>query len=431
MTNESVKIHPKKLEALFNKVVDLGTLAEEFGANDQSPRYRLSTDQASWSFSGEAIQKYDDFVLSLLDKEWGEKYSQKHTELLVRQWIGLHLSDAEQSTVKKDIEKDLIEYANYNNFQEVYVPISGIAIESNELVLGQLILRKATNELAETLTERMSKIVDQGLDTVETKDLFKVRLSQTIRKLIQRSDFFLIPSVNAEPEKAEAVAIDQANQLLSFIHASLPLLSGNYPRIKISLLEDAVRPTREILIVQADSTSINFKNSAQFEQTKLVLTSQNLDYVREFGILFPLESSASASALSEVEEKLIEAVSWMSNAVTQRENRSRILSLTTILELFFGPPKDSGLSISAGVAEGIAMLSKDVKEDRLQVRDRIKKLYDKRSSVTHGNKVIIYDLDVAEAMQYAFWTLKYIYENREELKTTRDISRRIETLKFG
>ena len=90
------------------------------------------------------------------------------------------------------------------------------------------------------------------------------------------------------------------------------------------------------------------------------------------------------SDLSDFEETLLRGVHWLSNSHSQLELETKFTCLVTCLETYFTPR--GGDQIANAIAEGTSFLIFDSKNERIALKGLVKKLYGKRSAISHGGR---------------------------------------------
>jgi len=123
--------------------------------------------------------------------------------------------------------------------------------------------------------------------------------------------------------------------------------------------------------------------------------------------------------LSDFEEALFRSIRWFSNHLDQYEIENQFLSLVVCLETLL-TPRDND-PICNAIAEGIAILSitndnngDDMIEKRMDLKSRVKKLYRKRSGISHGGKKQMFESEVRELKMIAMILLMEMIRRKHE-----------------
>lgn len=236
--------------------------------------------------------------------------------------------------------------------------------------------------------------------------------------------------INAEAKRAEEIALQKLQSVLDILRIMRPLLYREQSNVKIGLAEHSTFSLRVITQIRDDMSNANFNLQRLGAFEYFVLSEANLEKMDKLDIKYLLSLVDKDSFENEVEEKIFQAIHWLSDAELQSETSNKILSLTTCLETFFSPPKDSGLPISNTISESIALLSSEDREKRKANKKLIKNLYNIRSRVTHGSSLLVTERDIHNLREIAYWSLAFAIKNREKYKTLEDIRQVVEDLKM-
>ncbi|MEL6351243.1 MAG: hypothetical protein AAFR58_05720, partial [Cyanobacteria bacterium J06627_28] len=120
---------------------------------------------------------------------------------------------------------------------------------------------------------------------------------------------------------------------------------------------------------------------------------------------------------------------WSGKSQTHMDLENEFLNLITCLEVFFTPP--GGDPISSTIAESVALWLGSNLEERIKIRKRIKKLYTRRSEVSHGSTDPIKTEDLAYLQTITINVMKKMIERRSEISEKEDIGRLIDNQKLG
>lgn len=95
------------------------------------------------------------------------------------------------------------------------------------------------------------------------------------------------------------------------------------------------------------------------------------------------------NSISDFEKAILRAIHWFSFAEKQAGYENKVLALITCLETFL--TSEYGSPIRNTVAEGCAIFLESTLESRKYIKQRIKKFYKQRNSISHsgGSKSIM------------------------------------------
>ena len=138
---------------------------------------------------------------------------------------------------------------------------------------------------------------------------------------------------------------------------------------------------------------------------------------------------------SELERRLILAADWIGQSYGDRDLPSSFLKAAIALETLFTPQESAIItpSILSSLSESLAMLLADSHEERLEVEQRVKKLYGKRSSIAHSGSTDVdpFDVHSIQAIARAAILKIFTYEELNQLQTMQELSSLIKMNKYA
>lgn len=138
---------------------------------------------------------------------------------------------------------------------------------------------------------------------------------------------------------------------------------------------------------------------------------------------------------NELERRLMLAADWVGQSYGDKSLPSSFLKAAIALETLFTPQENAIItpSILSSLSESLAILLADTSEERLEIERKVKKLYEKRSSITHSgnadvdpNEIQLIQLIAREAILKIF-----TYENLSQLGSTQELARLIKMNKYA
>lgn len=127
--------------------------------------------------------------------------------------------------------------------------------------------------------------------------------------------------------------------------------------------------------------------------------------------------------------KLDQALNWFERARKAASNSEKVICYTTVLEILFGNTTDT--SKTAGISEGVAITIAEEANERMQIRERIKILYRKRSALLHDG-IWQFDRDeVHELLNYSFIALINITLRHSDCQDSDVFGERLMKIKLG
>jgi hypothetical protein len=371
-----------------------------------------------FGLAGEDADAFDEMSSTLLQQSgWVEKYSETHIGNLLRTLIGdLYGSNtpARAEQLLADLDAG---YQAYQKRHTVLVPLSGIAMHEHELVIGQVAIKKiAPDELRRRLG-------------MHAGTQFGRHLIESLGNLVV-AEFSAI----AEPVRAKEIALDETRRAMDLLRYAIPFIVQEYFKrlsMNVGITGDiAEAEIRAVILPCADDRSITFTSENKGPIFPLDVSRETMDKLRECGAQDVAAILAKATpCLSDFERVLLRGIHWFGNALPQREPENELLSLVTCLETFL-TPRD-GNPIGTAIAEGVALLLGNTLDERKKLKKRVKDLYGKRSSVSHGGEKAVLESDLAELREIAKRLIQRMISLSTGIQSQKELLESIEDQKLG
>lgn len=424
-------MHPNKIDSILRKVSAIANKLTEFLPEDYEDKVRTIPELWDKQFlTGDALEAYENIQKDLLLKEgWGEKFSEKSINTILREAIG--------NTRKHGIEKakqQFIEECNriesYSSEMTVYIPLGGIQIDrqvKQPISLGNI-------ELLDVNEQVLGDIIEQGNAITRTMKYSK----EEIEKLIEEDEKLLsenflhrvcaIYRIVAEQEKALEVAERETQRALNLLrYAITDLYNRSQLDIKIDIDSLVPNSYQKTIVLSPSFFGKQWKRSHQ----PYYISPKVMDVLDALGIFEVSEIMKKPHIeLSNFEGALLRGIYWFGKSQTHTDRENEFLNLTTCLEVFFTPP--NGDPISNTIAESAALWIGENLEERKRIKKRIKELYGRRSKVSHGSSSSsIEKQDIADLRILTRRVVTTMIKRRSELTTKADIVSWLEEQKLS
>lgn len=425
-------LHPNRLEALAKKVQDVSSLATPPMTPFARRRNILGYEGSAWSFVDGAADKYDHLVDEFYIKlDWMQKYSKKFTDLKVRELVSHAIDGDSTEDLSKRIGNINTEYEDYSLEQTIFIPLSGIKVESEVFEMGQIQIRRITPEFLQTNIDIAKAIIDLSTNATSDKEYFKNEVDENIREAFVPPGAVAEYKIIARPDRAFEIARNKVSRVLDVLRCSIPLLHHRSDNVKVGFIGEANITFRAAFAIDSVKQGFNLDHSRSGPYRPLVLNERTYKTMEQHGLIYAVSLfEKPEDQLSKIEEAYVRAMHWLSDAERQVELENKVLSLVTCLETFFTPSRDSGLPISNTVAESIALLAETELEKRRHLKKMVKNLYNLRSRVSHGGGEIVDERDLMSLLDVAYWVIHYFYDKRAEYNSLEDVSKKVEDLKL-
>ena len=421
-------IHPEHLTNVVGRIESIASQATRISERFDRHRLVFITEEGlGFSLNDEARDLYERLTKEFLNKlKWSEKYTEKRTSENIKNLIVMAIQNTLTEEIKNVLEQQIRDYDALDCKSYVYVPISGIRVLKQIKLFG-VVFKPSSERLKKRILKKFQNVIDKTLNDNESKK----GSSEAVAAYL--SDVFKFPTVAecvivAEPDRAEQIALSRTRGILDVIRVAIPLICPPNHKVKVGIGDEVTFSSLPIVSVSSESANIN--ESRLGPLSLFNLDKNSIKKLRQQG-LFNVFSLQNKSDLTEVEELYLRAIHWLGDSQNQPEVENKVLSLVTCLETFFTPEKDSSLPISNTVSESIALLMFKGFDKRKNVKRRVKELYDLRSRITHGSKIVITDKDLTELMNFSYAVTRFISQKLNLYKQRKDIQTEVETKKLS
>ncbi len=384
---------------------------------------------------GKQFNIYDEYIDMFEDvlrdvhnhKNWSNIVSEKyiHNEL-----IKIILSIYEKkSNVLNDFDALFSFIEDYSEQNIVYIPISGIVMEPEELSFGNKKLFKITEDNQEVYRKKIEAILLKTKHTDEEKNEFIDIIRNRISPFNVGSIYFRCSYV-AEPTKAFENGIEEVNAILDIFRYAIAYLYQDDQRVYINI--SGINPPGKTVvpIFNQEGTRFNIQAFNSGQLFPLELNEKNLKAFKDIGVFTLCDILTKPERKrAEFERKLLKGIHWFACAQSYIEIENRFLNLITCLETLL-TPKD-GNPIGTAIAEGVAILVANDLEARKKIKKRVKQLYSVRSAVLHGGKSKILESDINDALNITRSLIMVLIDRLDKFVKYNDLLNFIEAKKLG
>lgn len=385
-------------------------------------------DGVAYSLSNEAATDFDDAIASLTD---GARLREHFSDSYIRRRIDVlfaSLLTGGSEKIASDGVKALIdEHSAFDDENEVFLPVQGITLASSPLVLGNISLRVVDETTISSIVSRATEVVKGSTETEENKARQIADIEARVREHLGTrvvSEYHTV----AEPQRAREKAVEETRRALELLRLCIPVVSKRDMSVQIGLPGEVARGVRNYVSYSSQTFTWGFGASGAIGvldvDDRTLAALEALGVPRLSDILRRADSSATSFEIT-----LLNAVHWFSAAQMQVEPENAFLALVTCLEALL-TPRD-GNPIGTAIGEGIALLLGGNVDARLARKQRFKKLYAKRSAVSHGGAKAILDSDLLELEELALSVLVTLVGRHKDFASQKDLLEWIERTKLG
>lgn len=422
-------MHPEALRSLANELEDIAKQAE-VGDSASTPNWRI------WNMDGGALtsleetqaQRFDGLVKNLAQKEvwrdkWSTSYIEKQLLVLIRT-----MREAGDTSALDALSRLDDEVTAYSQECTVYIPISGLLLEMDELPAGRVVFKRSSMQLKSEMKARVTALYPQW--SPETRENLTLQDTEEVAMRSFQTHTNAEYRVIAEPIRAAERAREEARRATEILTLAC---AARYPTSQvgntaISLEGEGYLVGPTVTVVTAEG--LNISQSAVESSMPVEFGPSSLLGLEETGIseLFKI-LERPVQQLTDIEQALLRSVHWFATAQAQVELENRLLNLITSLEALLSPQARS--PISASISESVALLLKQPFDERKDMKAFISRMYAARSSVSHGGNRAVFEPDTRQLRDVVAQLILHVLHMRDSIRSRQDLLDWTERLRLG
>lgn len=333
-----------------------------------------------------------------------ERYSRKNVERLMQEAIFKALD------IKRKRSKEPFEQRLKNAIKElraalatepkrwmVHMPIGGLALDSPPQRFGKVEFYIASESRIEKLKQSIA-VVDSRSGTLERKQVAKSCSSQMI-DLLRNSPMASVEVRAGDPRAALSLARRELCLTMDAINFYSGILfppgfcMQQYP-------VGEVQPVKELsVVVGLDTPSYNFFYNTVGPLGGISFSEIDPETAKKLGFCRVSEILAKDNR-SEVEERILAALQWAGRATVDKRPEEAFLHYAIALECATLGRKDN-VELTYRLSMRTALLVGNTPDDRLEIKKKVRDLYDIRSKIVHSGHYEVADSDLSLIRYYA------------------------------
>jgi hypothetical protein len=415
-------MNPHKKRHIIQELIEITGKAEDFELAREQPK-RFKGANGRFALSDQALSHYREVEkLLLTEEDWGAKFSEQY----ICRAIDNLLSKVEKLANKEEgepiLDQLLQDLSTYSDELTVYLPISGLSMDIDSLEIGNIVLKRATDDFLEHLTSQLGSII-YAREKPDPSEQF-LRRHERRRLARYKGSVFSEYRVIAEKERAVERALIESRRVLDLLWMFVPF-SNSHSNSRFHISMERIRPLE--MSVFSVNKFYSFHSQRRFLPFHLrgEIINQMADRgIFEVGCLL----KKTQASLTHFEETLIRGIHWYAAARAQSESENEFLNLMVSLEAFLSV---QGEPITTYIAEGSAIILAENISDRLEIKTMVKSLYRTRSGISHGGHKAITDSDLEWLRIAVSNTIFWMIENRSRFSSRTDLGDWLELKKLG
>ena len=324
-----------------------------------------------------AFDKLCDMLQS--EKGWREKFSREYLEEeVIFPLLNSALISSDRMQLYHDLDAIVSECDSYAEEHTAYIPIDGINMGVDQLTLGKITLRNMKGTQFITFAQQVESEIERHESVQEKREKRLQRWHDYIQPLLKGKTVATCSTI-AEPLRAQELAEQECAHVIDIFRYFI-FVSKKKRSINIGLPGELGYGLSEVVVA---SSTYELTTRSEVRGPDLFdITAQTLLEMQQAGI-YDLIDMYRAEKKTDFSDTLLTGIHWVANALMQVEPANEFLSLVNCLETFLTRDVGDAGSISNAIAVGVAWILGPDFAERQALRKEMKKLYDKRSSITH------------------------------------------------
>lgn len=196
-------------------------------------------------------------------------------------------------------------------------------------------------------------------------------------------NYILETLVEARDQEMAYILANEKNETFLDLLALISIIENQYYNCSIGAIQEVGTIKMN---AATDKTLFSFEDFLLEKNSAL-----DLKIIKKNKIFKKLIKIMSRKNLNELEEKILVAIGWIRDSLGEEKNSSALLKSMIALESLFYFKADNFMAPSTThiISEAVLLILGKNLQQRLEIEKQVKKLYGKRSSVTHSGKARI------------------------------------------
>jgi hypothetical protein len=362
-----------------------------FGTEDGQHFFGLTED---------GVKRYNALTDTVLGwKPWNllsQKYVQNQMDKAYRESLSAVLRAANSSNLPQTVGAAQVDdsrkqvntlFADFDRQASevwiIYLPLSGIIqISGNSLKIGQASLRYMTSFQTDALINEVEAIFaanhPPGTDLTGYLKPWRDgigRLKDSVCAIFQ---------IAGESDKALENAEEQVQDILDLLTYFLSFKHSRDYKGAVRLQGEMARSLRTTFLISSVTKTCHLGYEATGAYMPIGIDREDIELMKRLGI-FDLSAVIEKADPNPFQKMVLSGIRWFAASERQDTPEIAFVNLVTCLENCLTP---GGERISASIAEGCAILLENELEDRLELRDKVSKIYSTRNKILHHGGTI-------------------------------------------
>jgi hypothetical protein len=420
------RMNPSQVKLLISSIEGIANVATTVNEdlNDKHPKRVFFFQEGYFSLIGDSLDKFNSLTDLALNKwSWGKKFSTKYVEDLLGKTIAVQINNP--SEVKAFIDNEISKIESFSDEWTVYMPLDGLHI-CEAFYIGDVKFSEMRDVDYKVLRKNVKNILLKTSNTEEEKINLIKHTDKNFKRFIYNRPFGVY-TVIAEPLRAKERAEEEIYSALNILRFVAALMSEHEENAKIDIVGTNTFGTKYSVCISENSRFQTFSERihtiSKFKVTSNVLAELKSENINR------LSNLLKKNLLNEFEKIILKSLYWYSQSILQKSMEGKFLCLIISLEVIFSP--EEGNPISTSIAESVAFILSSDKDDRIKIKELVKKYYKKRSSIAHGGRSSILPIELNTLNHFVKNLIYALTKDLKTYSTHKDLFNHIENLKMS
>ncbi len=426
----NTQMHQRKIESISKKLGEIAENAGDVLSRGKRHTRMMAHKDVAFSLADDWLDSFDSLVEELYSRNsWERKFSKRYIRGELQRIIAENRKSGDIREISTLFHELVTEIESFDTEQVVYIPLIGIQLEVDEVVIGPVVLRKISADRIEEMTDRCEKIVAGTTSNAKIKKKANAENRETLESL--RGKVCAESRIVAEPTRAREKAGEATHQVLDLLRYSIPPIYRKDFNVAVGIEGEA--PSRTILttpVISAKGERYSIAQTVAGPVCPFKVDTENLSKMKRIGVFKASRIlKKPQETRTEFEAAILRGIHWFADAQIQADRDNAFLSLMICLETFLTPLEKE--PVTAAIAEGVALILGENLQQRKGWKGEVKSHYGKRCRISHGGKSSVSKNDLAALTETVGRLLMWTLDNSDKFDSIRSLQDWLEDRKLS
>ncbi|MGB9372362.1 MAG: hypothetical protein WCB79_10595 [Halobacteriota archaeon] len=347
---------------------------------------------------GDNLTEYYNLIDELVYKKWWhDKLSWHSVEHALRQLIqevtggqrqnGAPQHSKSENEIIRDYLDDLLSTFLQDALKEwvAYVPLTGIMLSDERTCfrVGKAKLKAINDDFVKNLSHQIANILSKTTNPPSSKEALNAAVASFLVGFSgENAKVCAIYSTVGQEERAFELARRESVYVLDLLRYVFYNDNASQ-KPSIGIQGEVSAGFRSALLLSSPTHSV-ISNRERTNVGHMFFFPPTDEAILEKIGFDAISMIIKESGYSDIEKAILDGLHWFSMSFVQTKKEIELVCLTMCLECFFNPGKNE---IVSAISEGCAILLRNDLTKRKELKERVREIYDCRSTIVHGGFV--------------------------------------------